>query len=638
MSGIVGIFYRDGRLAKPAVLEKMLSSIGHRGPNGRGIWCGGEVGLGQCMLCTTPELVHDRQPRLSLHADLILVADARIDNRDEMIKALAISNRPALEIPDSQIILSAYQKWGAACPEKLVGDYAFAIWDIRNKQMFCARDAVGVKPLYYYLSGQYLAFASEIKALLTLSELPRRLNEKKIADYLLWSFEDTQATFYSDILRLKPAHTLNVTLDDSSSRRYWSLDPHREIHLRSRQDYIEAFKDIFTDSVQARMRSILPIGSTLSGGLDSSSIACTAQQIMARNHGGKKIQTVSAIFQDLPEPVLSQVDERDYISTAINDGGYHPVFVYPERISPLIDLQDLYHVLDEPFFTPTQFLFWTLYQGAKEAGIGVLLDGTDGDSTVSHGEEYLLDLSRSLRWMSLYREAAYLANVERRSVRSTVWNHVMAPILPAPLAGAVRRHRGTGSQGWTARGLLSMDFARRVGINEKKNHINNYHHSPFANARYKHYVEMTSGSNSMALELFDKLSAAFSLEVRFPFFDRRLMEFCLALPPDQILYQGWTRYILRAAMQEELPASIQWRTSKANLPAAFSQQLFVHEQRALNQAFLNETNFLCDYIDPTILKDAYLRYRANPPEHIMEAYSIFGALTLQYWLNHSMKE
>ncbi len=241
MSGICGVYYLDGMPAGRAILESMLLSIQHRGTDGTGIWSQGPVGVAHCTRWISREDRHERQPVLSSHADLVLVADARIDNRTDLIKSFSMMDRPASEISNGRLILKAYQTWGEACPEKLEGDYAFAIWDTRMQHIFCARDAAGVKPFYYYSSDQLFAFASEIKGLLTIPGLSRRLNERKLADYLLWSFEDTRDTFYQDIHRLPSASSLVIRQGEQRLRQYWSLDPHREIHRANELAYIEFF-------------------------------------------------------------------------------------------------------------------------------------------------------------------------------------------------------------------------------------------------------------------------------------------------------------------------------------------------------------------------------------------------------------
>ena len=205
MSAIVGMLFADGRPVDPGDLERMTAPLAHRGPDGKGTWLGGRVGLGHLLLTTTPESQNERLP---LERDgLTITADARLDNRDELLRALDIS--PAA--PDGELILAAYGRWGEACPARLLGDFAFAVWDTRRRILFAARDHFGVKPLYYFCSPGVFAFASELKALLPVPFVPRRLDEERVADYLLSLGEDTESTFYRDIRRLPPAHTITAT-------------------------------------------------------------------------------------------------------------------------------------------------------------------------------------------------------------------------------------------------------------------------------------------------------------------------------------------------------------------------------------------------------------------------------------------
>ena len=185
MSGIVGLVTRGGEPVKRLELEGMLTSLAHRGPDGTGVWCEGPAGLGHLMLWTTPESLLERLPLVSPGGHLVLTADARIDNRADLIRTLALGGRPAEALTDSHLILAAYEKWGERCPEHLLGDFAFALWDARQHRLFCARDHMGVKPLYYYKSPRLFACASELKALFYLPEVPRRVNDMRVVDHLI---------------------------------------------------------------------------------------------------------------------------------------------------------------------------------------------------------------------------------------------------------------------------------------------------------------------------------------------------------------------------------------------------------------------------------------------------------------------
>jgi asparagine synthase (glutamine-hydrolysing) len=205
MSGIAGIYFLDGRSVDNVDLERMVARLAHRGPDGKGVWSEGCVGMGLGMLWTTPESLHEKLPLMNQRGDLVITADARIDNRAELIAKLNLTDSPPGDITDSELILASYERWGERCTDKLLGDFSFAIWDGREHALFCARDHFGVKPFYYYyLSERIFAFASEIKALLCLKEVPRQLNEVRVADYLVSMFDDKAITFYQDILRLPP--------------------------------------------------------------------------------------------------------------------------------------------------------------------------------------------------------------------------------------------------------------------------------------------------------------------------------------------------------------------------------------------------------------------------------------------------
>src|SRR5881296_79829 len=223
MSAIVGIYFLDGRVVDGAALQSMVEQLAHRGPDGSGVWSEKEVGLGHRMLWTTPESLLEKFPLVNAAGDLVLTADARIDNRDELLAALGLESPPIQGISDGQLILRAYERWGERCPDRLLGDFAFAVWDRREQVLFCARDHFGVKPFYYYRADRLFAFASEIKALLCLPEAPRRLNEVRVADYLDGGLllGDKAGTFYQDILRLPPGHSLTIGPDRVQLRAYW---------------------------------------------------------------------------------------------------------------------------------------------------------------------------------------------------------------------------------------------------------------------------------------------------------------------------------------------------------------------------------------------------------------------------------
>ena len=624
MSGIAGIYYLDGRSVERMDVQRMVDSIAHRGPDGSGVWTDGSVGFGHRMLWTTPESLHEKLPLTNKTGDLTITADARIDNRDELIPALNFNGRPRENISDSEIILAAYEKWGEQCPEKLLGDFSFVIWDKRNRTVFCARDHMGVKPFYYYHSDKFFAFSSEIKELLCLPEIPRRLNELRIGDYLMSMLEDKTITFYQGIFRLPPAHAMNVTLKEKSLSQYWSLDPSRELKLSSNEEYAEKFRNIFTEAVRCRLRSAFPIGSMLSGGLDSSSIVCVARKLLSQNGGGR-LHTFSAIFDDIPA-----CDERPFINKIIEQGGFEPHYVLADRLSPLIDLEQMFWHQDEPFYAPNLFMHWGLSRAAHKQGVRILLDGIDGDTTVSHGIALLPEMVRRYRWIDLYKEVKGLC----KNLNEPPWrifrNYCVSPLIPTLIRKVWRKLNGRNSSGVDAM-IINHHFASVIGLDGRIQVLQGEWSKPARSEREHHYRKITWGLIPFVLEIVDRAEMAFSIEPRYPFFDKRLLEFCLALPGEQKLYNGWSRMIMRRAMAGILPKEVQWRATKSDLSPNFNSGLLTFERKRLEKLILNDPKVIEAYVDIQTLQEVYQRYASKKGSE--EAMSVWKVLTLGLWLS-----
>lgn len=636
MSAIMGIYYLNGRFVDRADLGRMVDTLAHRGLDGSGIWSEGSVGLGHQMLWTTPESLLEKLPRVDPSGDLAITADARIDNRDELITALGLNDRPREKITDSQIILAAYVRWGDRCLEHLLGDFAFAIWDQRQQRLFCARDHMGVKPLYYYHSAGVFAFASEMKAILCLPEVPRRLNEMRVAEHLIGSIEDKTNTFYQDILRLRAAHSLSISREEKQLRSYWSVNLKHELRLRSSQEYVEAFGEIFTEAVRCRLRSPFPVGTMLSGGLDSSSIACVARNLLAEA-GDRRLSTFSAVFPSLAE-VDPRIDERPYIEAVVAMGGVDAHYVHADRISPLAERERVSWHLDGACLAPNLYMDWAIFQAAHENGVRILFSGVDGDTTVSYGHEYLSVLARTGRWQKLMAEARGLSQEFYGcaiSPRRLVWEYGVKPLVPQPILQLSDQLRGRTHPLWPQSRLINPAFAQRIGVSEHTEALMASGINLARTARGEHWYALTSGLMQYSLQTLGELAAPFSLELHYPFCDRRLVEFCLALPPAEKLHQGWTRSILRRAMAGILPPEVQWRKGKGNLSANFLQKLKDEEQETLEQVILKNSQLIEDYVDVPALRAAYQRYVSHPLNREDDAFNVFMVVTLALWLQTS---
>lgn len=632
MSGIFGIYHRDGRFTKREILVQMSNTLEHRGTDSSGLWCDGSIGLGDRLMFTTPESMLEQQPLVERSGDYVIIADARLDNREELFSLLNFQETSSA-ICDSQLILTAYKKWGQNCPQYLLGDFAFAIWDKRKQQLFCARDRFGVKPFYYFRSARTFAWATEIKAILCLPEVSPRLNEVKVADYLISLFEDKAITFYQDILRLPPAHSLIVNPTQIQLNKYWFLDPKSELRLKSDRDYAEAFQEHFSTAVNCRLRSAFPVGSLLSGGLDSSSISCMARQLLT-SRGKTPLKTFSAIFD-----TVTQCDERKFIQAVVAQGGIEPHYVRADRIGPLSDLEQVFWHQDEAFYAPNLFMHSELYRAASGQGVRVLLDGFDGDTTVSHGVTYMTELARQGKWLALTREVRGFADNYNRDSKKMLWKYVwpygLAPIVPSIGQRLGRKLTRRFQEQKSPTLKLNPVLVQRLDLQERIQQLQPYRNNPAQTAKEAHYRRLNWGVIPFSLEVVDRAAAPLGIEPRYPFFDKRLVEFCLSLPPEQKISRGWTRMVMRRGMSGILPPEVQWRGGKSDLSPNFHHGLRTFERERFDKLIQEEIDLLAPYIDIVLLRETYQRFAAGETMSDSDVMSIWKPLSLLIWLKHT---
>ena len=627
MSAIVGYLGLDGRPADAGDIQRMVESLAHRGADGRGTWLERNVALGHCMLHTTRESLTERLP-LS-RRNLTITADARLDNRAELLRALSVDAHGTDPISDSEIILAAFERWGEDCPQRLLGDFAFAIWDESRRELFCARDHFGVKPFFYcHEAGKRFVFGSEIKAIFTFPDIPRSLNEAKIADYMLASFEDKKRTFYLGINRLPPASTMVISRSAIRIREYWALEP-REIRLSSDQEYADAYRERFVEAVNCRLRSAFPVGSMLSGGLDSSSISCVAHDLLSAR-GGETLHTFSIVFDK-----INKSDERPYIESVLSARRFSSHLINGDVVTPLDDLDRVLWHQEEPFYAPNLLLGCSAWRAASEAGVRVLLDGVFGDSVVSHGREHLQSLANRWRVLPLARELHALIRTSGQNV--PLWKLVsrylvddgLKPYVPEVGLRAWRGLRGT-PEDPAARDcdLFDAGYCRRNDLRKRVTDASRRSRRPMS-SQQSHCASLRSGALESALEVLSRAAGEFSLEARFPFLDKRLVEFCVAIPGEQKVRRGYTRAIARSALTEYLPEAIRLRSDKANMHWSFSGGL---RSRAslMERTLESSSSFLGRYFDIARIRNLQDRHR-NGKLRDRELLDLYLTVLLSAW-------
>lgn len=561
-------------------------------------------------------------PPLQTHDGFVLWADLRLDNRPELITQLDPAGA-AGPLSDAELVLSLYRRSGESCIEKLIGDFAFVLWDPRRRRAICARDHFGVRPLYYvHQPGRLFLFASNIRPLLDASEVSPRENEFRIGEYLARVSVQRTATFYKEIVRLPAGHWLSVGPEASTLRRYWRPFAGPELRLASDTEYADAFRTVFTEAVHCRLPSDAhPIATTLSGGLDSSSIACVARGLLRGTR--HELHSVSAVFPGLPPKERKRADESHYIEQVLAGGSLQPHFVAADCLTPLNGFDHILELYGEPFHAPNLYLHWGLFHAAAGTGARVFLDGLDGDSAISDGIDLLPELARNLRFATLLREASALSqhSPAKPGTRRVFWEYGLSPALSPYIP--FRRNNGP-------RGIVNPGFAHRIGLQERILSANARPHA--VSCREKHAESLDAPAHQAGLESFYQAASTFGLEARFPFFDRRLLEFSLSLPAEQKLRNGWTRLVLRNAMDGILPTSIQWRFTKGDLSPNFCRGLAGPDRNIVADVVHRPPPDLGEYVDLAALRESFHRFMSRPAAAESDAVDLYSSVMLAQWL------
>jgi len=577
MSGFAGVIRLDERPLAEADARRMREAIDHRGGDGRGSWSDSHTTLMHAMLQTTPESLHEPQPHRD--EDLVIAADLRIDNRAALLASLDVKQT----IGDAALVLAAYRRWGSECVRHLEGDFAFAIWDSRERTLFCGRDPFGVKPLVYaHVPGKLFVFASEVRALLAIEELPRQVDEKRMAGYLCIYFDNVEQTFFRDLRRLPGGCTLTFRDGVVRVTRYWSPDHIRPIRRASDAEYAEGFREHLVRAVRERMRVTRPsdLGAMLSGGLDSSAIAC-----VARDASATPLPVFSWIFSDVPE-----ADERAFQEIVANDGGMvrHIIDSAKDDYSPWTDLEQL--LPDGPPYAANFYLNHAAAQRARQLGMRTILDGLGGDSSISRGGPRFVELFVRGRFPTLMREMRAFAGVNDSdpTVAHVFRSRVVAPLLPPPILRLYQRLRGRQRpDSWTS--ILNPTAAAQIGVEKSR-------FRPHLSVRAEHREHLRSPMMAEGLELFDRVMALSRVEGRYPFFDRRLVEYCVSLPSNQKLAAGFSRIVARQAMKGIVPDAVRWRAGKGKPGLHIVPALRASRER-LDDVLLRDPSALAPYVD-----------------------------------------
>ena len=563
MCGFAGFLaWVDQAPPTPQLLERMSSVIAHRGPDDQGQYFAGGVGLAFRRLAILDISPSGHQPMIASDGMHVLVFNGEIFNYVELRAELSGLGHTFSSSGDSAVLLAAYRQWGTRCVEKFVGMFAFCIHDVGRGTLFLARDRFGVKPLYLLRSPRGLAFASELKSIRASGLWNGKLNESKFASLLVQqrvdSLDETEDTFLADVVQLPAAHWLEVTPDRRETlSRYWAL-PDRAGELP--RDPLAEFAQLFDDSMQLQMRSDVPVGVMLSGGMDSSTIACT----MARLVGSvaERDEPLHAFCYESAE-----FDESVQLKDTASLAGVILHRYTPDPGEVWAEMRRVLWYHDEPVHSASVLMGFGLYRTAAEQGVRVVLGGQGADEVIG-GYPYLFEhmlVSHALsgRIPTMLAEARSLAHpAGQQPMQSIVFRtlqrvraHLMAQSSGYRTLAMARRLAE--APGWE---YVSGDFGLRAKGNTSS-----------AGAQdLRSQLRIAAGSTPLPsyLRVEDRNAMAHSVEGRVPFLDHRLAEFCVALPPQWQMTRGWNKYVLREAMRERLPESVVNRRVKFGFPTS----------------------------------------------------------------------
>ncbi len=555
------------------------------------------------------------QPFASDDGRLQLLHNGEIYNYRELRAELAAKGHVFRSASDTEVILAGYREWGDQCVRRFNGMWAIAIWDADHNRLFCSRDRFGVKPFYYRYEGGRFVFASELKAFRADPSAQLRANPRAVRDYVEQGYLDhTGETFFDGIVALPAAHSL--TLDDRGLRvaRYWGLEP-RET---PRGDAAEAVRELFLDSVRLRLRSDVPVGTCLSGGLDSSAIACTVDHLLrteaenARPVGDRQ-QTFTAFFDE------AGYDERPYAEAVVSRTRSNPHWITFGEDELVDALPTVVEAQDEPFGSTSVVAQWFVMREASRSGLKVMLDGQGGDETFAGYNGYfgpfLADLLLRRRLGELRRELGAYRSLHGVSAAASAVA-VARPFVPERLRWLARGRARGGSS------LVGKDL-RELPMTAEGNGAP-YH----GRLRRQLPLILTRRGLPELLHYEDRNSMAHSLEARVPFLDFRLVELLFSLDAGQLIERGRTKAVLRRALGDLLPSVVRDRVDKLGFVTPERRWLRGKLGELAADVFASRAFVERGWVDAAAAQQRLARHRSG---ELDAGFELWRALNVELW-------
>ena len=557
MCGIAGIIQINSNRYNKDHLKKMTNALSHRGPDGEGYWQNqqGNVLFGHRRLSILDLTEAAAQPFHYLDRYTVL-HNGEIYNYIELREELKRKGYGFRTQTDTEVLVAAYDCWKENCLQEFDGMFAFAIWDEKEKEFFAARDRFGEKPFHYIYEENYrtFLFASEIKAFWTLG-MGKEFNKKMLFNFLTIGYTDNpnqpDETFYENVkklpaagfIRIRPGPDISIEIE-----KYWDINPEEIDESFSDNEAIEKFSDLFSTSVKRRLRSDVPSGTSLSGGLDSSSIVAT---ICGLPGTGKKLQTFSAIF-----PGFEKNEEKHIDEVAIHFSLQSFKTIIADHEIPIL-FQKIIHQQDEPFGSAGTLPQYKVFELARQNNVKVLLDGQGADEILAGYHKYY-----KWHWQELFIKRRLISSRELKKAKELGvdekfgFKNIIAALFPDFASVFLERQ-------YLLHALKQEDLTKDfVHLQSKEA----YYTAPsiFSLNGVLYFNTCMHGLEEL-LRYADRNSMAHGREVRLPFLSHELVEFLFSLPSSFKIRQGWTKWTLRKSMEKALPPAIVWRPDKIGL-------------------------------------------------------------------------
>lgn len=608
MSALAGILNSNGAPVDSTVLDEFERRLATLGPDGGSHIKTTTVGMVFRAHHTDRESRLERQPLVST-AGHLLAWDGRLDNRAELISQLReCVDRSSTDV---DIVMKSYLRWGTNFLAHLIGDFAFSLWEPSTRTLLLARDAFGTRPLYYHANPDGISWSSDLGSLLDLAAVPIEVDREYVASYLN-SAPDLERTAYRHINAVRPGFGLIARNGHIEQREFWRPDVKREIRYPSDSDYEEQFLELFRDAVRCRLRSDRPVWAELSGGLDSSSIVCMADQIIASgNAQASRLETVSYVYDNSPAS-----DERRFIAqieAQRGRAGHH--FHEDESVGRFFNLNFAAIHRPNPIYRFTARHDWVRMR-MQQTGSRVLLSGIAGDNLLWSGAEVspeLADLLVQLKLPSLHRRVRLWSRATRDSYAGTLWRRAVLPALPTRFT----------SQSPTSK-LIDRSFAKQMEFAERSTHESDAWGFKLPSAQAQARMLRSAIRAVASCYYRDRVPT----DYRFPFLHRPLVEFLLAIPVDQKLRPRENRSLHRRALRQLLPPAILTRQSKRWSTEALCRTLANH-WREVERLFKQPR--VCEYgfVDARAFGEAAKRI-----QHGLQNVNggLLGVLSVELWL------